>query len=337
MTVSPELGGPSTRHVVQVTGLTPGMQAVTALLAPDGSETVTQIAVDTSGSGRVTLSPPSGGWQEGVYRGAVQVQGVQSESAVFVSNDGGEHLYAQTFEPSVTSSFVISGTGLKPDTDVEMIIHLTGLRGDIPFHATTDAAGVFQTFLRPEQTGMGFYPAGPYRVEIVGSALSVLFSVREWPAQSLMDVSGAVQAGGSVHVLFHGYLTGDYVWGETGDEGGQVAPSEFLVGPVNASGAVSADLSVPAGPGGAYFLETPYQRGQTVYTVVAPTPTMTATATSTPTATPTPTPIDPSLLQLSSVKRCLYGGGNADVQTWRHAHCRVYHWSQARAQAQQRP
>lgn len=290
--VTPATASLTTARQVQISGLGPGESDVIVLFDPSGQETVAHAQADSSGTIGLTLQPPDGSWQVGMYRVAVGRPDGSSVSQTFVAADGTPHLFAEPNLPSPTSALNFVGTGLPPNQQLDLHLHLTG--GQVAVESvpvTADAAGAFSRFVWPQQFGIPFFAAGDYLITAPAANLSTPFTVREHPVSADPSVSGPVLSGTDLPVHFQNYPPNTYVWGLYADmQGNDVG--EFLIGPIAASGQADARVPLPVLAPGQYLLATPYDWGETTFTVLQPTPTPTATATFTPlpTFTPTATP-----------------------------------------------
>lgn len=287
ITLSPATGGRAVTHQVVVAHLAPDQSATLVLFAPDGNQTVYGEQADGNGVITLTLSP-SPTWEDGVYRVVAALGGGAAMSALFVANDGTPHLYAGPASPGSWSAFAFVGTGLPPDTTAT--VHLVPTGGILPprdFSVTTDGEGIFTLYVWPQEIGARFYEAGTYAVSLPAFALSTDFVTREHPGSPAITLPPAVPADTAVPVTFTDYAADRYIWGVYAGPNGSEA-GEFLVGPTDAGGRTDASLTFPYLGTGTSYLATPYDWGETTFTVLAPPPT--ATATATPTMTPTATP-----------------------------------------------
>lgn len=287
ITITSPNGDLSSAHEVIVKNLPPGA-ALLVLFDPHGNQQVLNPVADASGTVDTTLTPPDGGWEEGVYRLAVGLQDGKSISATFTAGDGAPHLYVAPASPSPTSAFNFIGTGLPAGTQVTVHFWPTG--GHLPqldLHPTTDANGTFSIYVWPGELGAPFFPAGVYRVDMPAFDLSVSFETREHPVSAAISADQPVVLGDPASVHFVFYQGGRYLWGVYADANGAVG-GEFLIGPTDPSGALDAKLILPDLGPGPYYIATPYDWGETSLQVVEPT--ATATATAIRTATPRPKP-----------------------------------------------
>ncbi len=276
----------TTVRQVQVSGLPAHEADVVLLFDPSGQETVMLSQSDASGSLGLSLQPPNGSWQVGMYRVAVGRPDGSAISATFVASDGQPHLFAAPNLPSPTSAFNFEGTGLPANQHLDLDLDLTGGQvGTRTIPVTTDADGTFSMYVWPQQLGLPFFAAGNYLVHLPSLNLSTPFTVREHPVSSTPEVSGPVIAGSELPVHFESYPRNVYVWGLYGDMTGHEA-GEFVVGPVPDSGQTDARIPLPRLASGQYLLATPYQWGETGFSILQPTPT--ATVKAVPTATRAP-------------------------------------------------
>ncbi|HZU13495.1 MAG TPA: hypothetical protein VFB58_11695 [Chloroflexota bacterium] len=285
ITVTPEVGGPASTHQVVVSHVAAGQVVIFVLFAPDGQQTVYGTAADGNGDASLTLTPvPT--WEDGVYRIAASLPLGAGLSAVFVADDGLPHLYTGPASPGSWSTFALVGTGLPPNTATTVhLVPTGGILAPRDFPVTTDAAGIFELYVWPQQLGMSFFEAGAYTLSIPAYGVSTTLVAREHPGSAAITVPAAVPAGASVPVAFSQYAPGRYVWGVYAGPNGQPV-GEFLVGPTDEGGRVKAALSFPYLGNGTYYIATPYDLGETTFTVIPPTPTATPTATVTPTPRP---------------------------------------------------
>jgi hypothetical protein len=289
VTVSPSTGDFSAPHHVVLQNLPPNSTALAVLFDPGGGQTVMSPQVDAGGTAALDLEPPAGRWLPGVYRVVLATRGNGAVSGRFTAGDGQPHLLAEPFLPSPTSVFNFIGTGLPANASFDLVLLLTGgQQGAHVISAASDASGTFSAFVWPQEFGLPFFAAGAYRVSIPSLGLSTDFLVREHPVSSTVWVDGPARPGGNVPIHLRYYAPGRYLWGIYQRQQGQPI-GQFLVGPTDARGAMDTGFTVPAQlPGGQYWLATPYDWGETSFTVPDATPTPTPTATRTPTPTPTP-------------------------------------------------
>jgi len=260
----------------------------TVLFDPDGSQTVGLSATDANGSLTQTLKPPGGQWKPGQYRWVFALADGKSFSATFVASDGSPHLYAEPSLPSPTSAFNFIGTGLPINSSVELQLLLTGGQGRRTLQANTDGDGTFSLFVWPQEFGLGFFAAGAYKIEAPALQLATDFLVREHPASSTVSMDTPVLPRSIVALHFAYYAPQRYIWGIYADLTGRPV-GEFLVGPTTPTGGLDSAVVLPDLAPGQYLLATPYDWGETDFTVDAPPP----TATSTPSPSPTVTATDP--------------------------------------------
>lgn len=289
--VTPPIAGLTATRQVQVSGLEPGENDVIVLFDPSGQQTVSQSRADASGAIGLSLQPPNGSWELGMYRVAVGRPYGSSISAMFVASDGAPHLLTEPNLPSPTSALNFVGTGLPPNQQLDLNLHLTGgqvATENVP--VTTDANGAFSRFVWPQEFGLPFFAAGNYLVTAPSANLSTPFTLREHPVSADPSVSGPIVAGTDLPVHFQNYPPNTYVWGLYADmQGNEIG--EFLIGPIAADGQADARIPLPTLAPGQYLLATPYDWGETTFTVLQPTPTSTPipTATVRPAVVPTAT------------------------------------------------
>jgi hypothetical protein len=288
VTISPASGDIFTAHQVQIAGVTPGSQQLLVLFDPAGGQTVIHVAADASGVAQVTLAPTGGAWQLGVYRVVVALPTTRSISGIFSVNDGGKHLMVTPDLPSPNSAVEVSGVGLPPYSDISLVLTIAGGLGQRVVSARTDAQGTLEVLLWPQSLGFDFFSAGRYELGAPDLGLNVAFYIREHPSTSFITVGPSVTPGVDTPLKFQAYGVNRFVWAVYATETGQTA-GEFLLGPTDARGATGATVQFPGLMQGEYLLATPYDWGETAFTVAAP-PTATPTSTPTPTDTPTVTP-----------------------------------------------
>lgn len=296
LTVTAPSGDRMTPHRVNVDGALPGAAQTVVVFDPAGNETVLQGDASSAGHIDWTLTPPVGGWPVGLYRVALALGGGQSTSSTFIVEDGQPHLFALPYLPSPTSAINVVGLGLAPDSSMTLTMLLTGAQGQRAITVVTDAQGAFSLFVWPQEFGLPFFAAGDYRVEDPAAGLVTNFQLREHPVSATMDVQGTIVRGAPAPLSLRNYRSGRMVWGVYADAAGKVA-GEFLLGPVDDHGSVTASINLTTPSSGRYYLATPYDWGETMLDVMEPTPTVTpvpptptASPTSLPTATVTPTP-----------------------------------------------
>jgi hypothetical protein len=212
----------------------------------------------------------------------------QAISATFSANDGGRHFAVGPDLPSPTSAFVVTGVGLPANSQVRLLLVLAGGLGERDLAATTDATGSLSTFVWPQEEGFDFWSAGRYELQVPQFGLDTPFFVREHPSTSFITFPPDVTPGSQARFDLSAYGTGRYLWLLAAGLGGQ-AGAEFLLGPTDARGFIESYVLVPNLAPGTYALGTPYDWGETTFTVPQPTGTPTATPTISPTATVTPT------------------------------------------------
>lgn len=308
---TPPDGGPATTYQAHAAGL-PALAAVVAVLfSPGGAQQIMPLQTDAAGSADVSLPPPAGGWQVGLYRLAIGYGSGQSVSATFATEDGTPHLFAEPLLPSPTSAFNLVGIGFGADSTVHLVLLLTGgVQGQADLQAPTDATGAFSIYVWPQQLGLTFFAAGIYQVQAPDQSLSINFTVREHPISSYVTTPDAIAPQSIDVVDFAHYTPHRYLWGIYANQSGTTM-GEFLIGPTDLAGDLHSLLQFPALPPGDYLLATPYDWGETQFTVPDPTvtPTPTAAPTLTPTLDPTTTPtpkhsVKPKRKCKRRVKRC---------------------------------
>jgi hypothetical protein len=282
-------------RTLEVNGLQSGAATTVVLLDPQGGQTVLEGVSDSSGHLELNLATPNGAWDLGVYRVAVGIGDGSSISTTFAVSDGKPAVYAGPDEPSPTSAFVLTGTGLPADQSLHLILTLAGGFGDRSLQATTDATGTFSLFVWPQEYGYPFWSAGEYILAAPDLGISTPFWVREHPSASYLSIEGPAVPDVPESVGYAHYAAGRYLWTVYADETGRIL-GEFLLGPSDFRGTAQAAVRFPTLVSGTYLLATPYDWGETLFTVLAPTntPTPAPTATARPTATATapssPTP-----------------------------------------------
>jgi hypothetical protein len=280
-----------TTHLLQVRGLAPNADALIVLFDPGGSQTVMHATTDASGAADVTLTPPTGAWQIGVYRAVVSLGGGSSIDATFTVGDGTRHLLVGPDLPSPNSAVQVTGVGLPPNSDIHLVLTITGGLGVRDVAAHTDQQGAFSLLLWPQVLGFDFFSAGRYELSAPDLGLDTVFYIREHPSTSFITMDQPIISEGSTSLHLAAFTSGRYVWAVYATDSGQTA-GEFLLGPIDDRGEVVTTVQLPALAAGRYLLATPYDWGEITFSVLAPTPiaTPTAMATSTPTSTLTPTP-----------------------------------------------
>lgn len=294
LAVTPATGGLTTSHQI-IIGNMPSGAPLLILFAPDGSQTILYPDSE-NGSYVATATPPPDGWQPGLYR---VVLGLDQGSAVSQTFTAGTDpaLYVGPPSPSPTSVFDITGTNLPPNTTVTVHLFLTGgIQGERLIPATTDVNGAFSIYVWPQALGFPFFPAGSYLATLPDFGLTAPFTAREHPVSATMRTDTEITSGQPLLVHFTLYQPNRYLWGVYAPDNGTAA-GEFLAGPTDAPGNADLALPLPALHGGTYYLATPYDWGETDFTVLDPptstptdTPTLTPPATSTPKPRPTRTP-----------------------------------------------
>jgi hypothetical protein len=214
-------------------------------------------------------------------------------SATFAAGDGGTHLMVGPDLPSPNSALQVSGVGLPPSSEIHLVLTIAGGLGDRDVSARTDAQGTLISFVWPQALGFDFFSAGRYDLAASDLGLSTSFFIREHPSTSFITLDQPVEPGDSVPLQLKDFTTGRFVWAVYATDGGQPA-GEFLLGPIDERGEATAMVQFPALASGWYLLATPYDWGETAFSIVAPTPTSTPsptpTTTPSPTSTATPTP-----------------------------------------------
>lgn len=288
LSVSPAVGDLHTSHQVRVDNMPSGAPLL-LLFAPDGTQTELY-PYSMNGGYQVTLDPPSGGWDPGLYRVVLGLSGGGAVSQTFTAGTS-PSLYVGPPSPSPTSVFNLIGTNLPPNTAVDVHLFLTGgIQGERVITATTDASGAFSVYVWPLALGFPFFPAGIYRASLPAYNLTTEFAAREHPSSATLTAEDSVMSGQPLSVRFTLYRPDRYLWGIYAPGDGP-ATGEFLAGPTSMSETADATLALGQLTAGTYYLATPYDWGETSFTVLEPpTATPTATPTSTPTVTPSPVP-----------------------------------------------
>lgn len=286
--ILPSKGDFTTAHELQGRNLTPNSDTTLVLFDPGGNQTVTHNRTDASGALNVLLQPGATPWQLGIYRAALALPQGASMSATFVAGDGAPHLLVEPDLPSPTSVINVLGIGLPASARVHLALVIAGGLGQRDITVSTDADGSFSTFISPQQIGFDFFSAGRYELRAPDLGLTAPFYIREHPSTSFIRVDGQVTGGNTAPVSFSAYAAGRFLWGIYAATDGQAA-GEFMAGPTDLRGSISLNLRFPNLPPGQYVLGTPYDWGETAFTVPRPTPTATSTATATATQTATPT------------------------------------------------
>lgn len=285
LSITPATGDLTTAHQVQI-GNMPSGAPILILFAPDGTQTVLHPDAE-NGSYVAALTPPDGGWMPGLYRVVLGLSGGAAISDTFTAGTA-PSLYVGPPSPSPTSVFNIIGTNLPPNSTINVHLFLTGgIQGERVIPVATDANGAFSAYIWPEPLGFPFFPAGSYLATLPDFGLSAPFTAREHPVSATITAAEQVVSGQALPVHFIQYLPYRYLWGVYAGGNGP-AEGEFLAGPTDQSEVADLSLSLPALAAGQYYLSTPYDWGETSFTVVDP-PTATPTATDTPTRTLTPT------------------------------------------------
>jgi hypothetical protein len=287
--LSPPSGSTLNAHVLQMRGLAPNADTLIVLFDPEGTQTVMHATTDASGAADVTLAPPAGAWQIGLYRAVVALGGGRSTDATFTVSDGDQHLLVGPDLPSPNSAVQVTGVGLPPNSDIHLVLTITGGLGVRDVTAHTDPQGAFSLLLWPQVLGFDFFSAGRYELSAPDLGLDTAFYIREHPSTSFIKVDQPIISAGSASLHLAAFSSGRYVWAVYATDSGQTA-GEFLLGPINDRGEAVATVQLPALTAGRYLLATPYDWGETTFSILAPTPTATPTATLTPTSTLTSTP-----------------------------------------------
>lgn len=277
VTVSPTGGDLTTIHQAVGSNFPANVPVVIALFNPSGAQSIVQARTDDSGSVSTTLQPPDGGWQTGIYRWVVALADGAGFSATFVADDGAPHLYALPYSPSPNSVFNFVGIGFPPTSPADLRLLLTGAGGQHSLGVTTDSDGTFSLYVWPQQFGMPFYSAGNYKILAPSMNLSTDFMVREHPATSMLSVDGPVPPMRLANLHFVNYVPNRYVWGIFADLEGKVS-AEFLL-PVDKHGHLDRAVRFPAMDPGENLLATPFDYGESEFTMVAPPPSATPTVT----------------------------------------------------------
>jgi hypothetical protein len=259
------------------------------LYAPDGSQTM--LYPDSENGAYVaTANAPTGGWQPGLYRVVLGLGNGAAMSATFTAGTD-PALYVGPPSPSPTSVFNITGTNLPHGTTVNVHLFLTGgIQGEHIIPATTDANGAFSIYVWPQALGVPFFPAGSYLATLPDYGLTAPFTAREHPVSATMRTDSEIVSGQPIPLQFTLYATNRYLWGVYARDNGAAA-GEFLAGPTDYAGTADLTLPLPALQSGTYYVATPYDWGETDFTVLdPPTATPTETLVPTPPATSTPKP-----------------------------------------------
>ncbi len=286
--MSPPAGDASTTHQLQAAGIAGDTHVPIVLFDPSGRQTVMYAQSDASGSIQVVLAPPLGGWLVGIYRGVVATGGGRAISATFSVGDGARHLFVGPDLPSPNSTVVVTGVGFPAGTVIHLILTIAGGLGERDVSAQTDSQGALHALLWPQALGFDFFSAGRYELAAPELGLSVAFFIREHPSTSFITVHDPVVTGRSTGLDLKAYVPGRYLWTVYATATGK-SVGEFLFGPIDERGETATTIQFPPLPAGTYLLATPYDWGETTFSVTAPTPTITSTPTSTPTRTPTAT------------------------------------------------
>lgn len=285
LTVTPAVGDLNATHQIRVDGMPTGAPFL-LLFAPDGTQT--QLHPDAeNGSYVATVIPPDGGWMPGLYRVVLGLDGGAAISATFTAGTASS-LSIGPPSPSPTSVFNLVGTNLPANTAVSVHLFLTGgIQGERIIPATTDASGAFSVYVWPEALGFPFFPAGIYRATLPEYNLSAQIVAREHPISATLTADGSITSGQPLGVHFAQYQPNRYLWGVYAAGNGSAA-GEFLTGPTSAAESADATLALGTLAAGEYYIATPYDWGETTFTVLDP-PTPTPTETPLPTPVPTPT------------------------------------------------
>lgn len=190
--------------------------------------------------------------------------------------------------PSPNSVVEVSAVGLPANSDIHLILTIAGGLGQRDVSSKTDAQGTMVVFLWPQALGFDFFSAGRYELAAPDLGLDVPFFIREHPSTSFITLGPTIKPEVDVPVLLQAYGVNRYIWAVYATETGQPI-GEFLWGPTDARGATTSSVQFPELSAGRYLLATPYDWGETMFSVAAP-PTLTPTSTPTPTPVPTDTP-----------------------------------------------
>lgn len=291
--ILPPSGDISTAHQVQVHGVTPNSTVLIVVFDPAGGQTTMHLGTDASGAAELTLDPTAGAWKLGLYRVVVALSTGSAISAIFTAGDGGQHLMVEPDLPSPNSAIEVSGFGLLPNSGIHLVLTIAGGLGTRQVTARSDAHGTFSSMLWPQALGFDFFSAGRYELAAPDLGLDTAFFIREHPSTSFISLDDSMKPGANTSLRLKAFTTGRFVWVVYATDSGQPV-GEFLVGPIDEHGEVTKQLQFPALAAGRYLLATPYDWGETTFSVDAPTPTSTpppptATVTPMPTRTTTPT------------------------------------------------
>jgi hypothetical protein len=286
--ISPPSGDIFTSHQVQLHGVAPNSDMLIVLFDPAGGQTMMHAVTDASGAAQLTLVPTNGAWQLGLYRAVVALGGGSSISAIFSVGDGAQHLMIGPDLPSPNSALEVSGIGLPPDSEIRLVLTIAGGLGERDVSARTDTQGTLAILLWPQPLGFDFFSAGRYELAAPDLNLDTAFFIREHPSTSFITLDSPVKPGDATPLQLQAFTPGRFVWAAYVTDAGQPA-GELLLGPVDERGEVTTLVRFPALTPGRYLLATPYDWGETTFSIAAPTPTPVPTATPTGTATPIPT------------------------------------------------
>jgi len=287
ITITPDVAGVNAPRNIEIGNLAPSAQITVLLIDPAGRQTSHGLTSMSAGIVHTWLSPPAGGWTEGLYRVVVDLGLGRAMSGTFAAGDGQPTLSELTVLPSPWSALYFVATGLPPDQDQHLIVDLTGERGTKDIVAHADGNGTLTAFLWPQQLNLPFFESGYYEAEIPALHLKARFGVRERPGGSSISTSDVVEPGSSTPIHFQVYQANHLLWCVYARSDGAVE-GEFLTPATNAGGVLNTVVTFPSLPPGSYLLATPYDWGETSFTINPPPPTETPTPTATPTSTPDP-------------------------------------------------
>ncbi|MGI8968159.1 MAG: hypothetical protein ACR2GA_03535 [Chloroflexota bacterium] len=287
VSVMPANAGLNAARMVQATNMPVNAIERALVFDPSGGQTALFAGSDASGSLSLRLEPPSGGWMPGVYRLVLATSVGDAVSVPFVAGTSGPQLLEQPDFPSPTSALHFVGSGLAADTVYDLQVTLANGRGERDVSAISDGSGIISAYLWPQQIPAPFFEAGPYRVSLPVAGLTTNFSVRERPLSANLTCDASVVAGQSLAVHLVDYPAQRYVWAVYADANGRQA-GELLLGQTDKLGTLDSTVHLPDNlPSGAYLLATPYDWGETGFTVTAPIPIPTDTPPANSTSTQT--------------------------------------------------
>jgi hypothetical protein len=288
--ISPPSGDIFTTHELQLHGVALSSDVLIVVFDPAGGQTIMHAATDASGAAQVTLAATAAGWQLGLYRAVVALGGGNSISATFTTGDGGQHLMVGPDLPSPNSAFEVTGVGLPPSSEIHLVLTVAGGLGERDVSARTDTHGTLTSLLWPQALGFDFFSAGRYELAAPDLGLDTSFFIREHPSTSSITLDEPIKPGDSIPLRLKEYTAGRYVWAVYATNTGQPA-GEFLFGPIDERGESTSMVQFPTLSAGRYLLATPYDWGETTFSIAAPAPTSTPTETVAPTLTsPAPPP-----------------------------------------------